>query len=382
MQTIGDHISVEPRFVIDAREAEQRARAEKAEAKRRFEQAERERRIREETERLEREARQASALTDEQKARKAIDEATERYNQEKAARAAKRQAAPPSEPESTPSSTTSRYTGTKSRAKQRREQRRKAQARQQWMMVGGGLGLLAVIGLVVVLSGVFGGGSDAEITLEPTLTFDEAAQAAQAGVESNAEWTPYIQEFDGVPMALVPVGCFEMGSEDGNDNEQPVHTQCIEEPFWIDVHEVTNEQYGELPTGDFCLDVSSEPDQPRVCVDWFAATAHCEDRGARLPTEAEWEYAARGPDSLVYPWGNEWNPDNANWGETEPDETFAVGSFPAGASWVDAQDMTGNVWEWTSSLYEDYPYDSEDGREDDTGDRTGVRRVLRGGSFL
>ena len=206
-------------------------------------------------------------------------------------------------------------------------------------------------------------------------------QRAFVAVQNNNDWQPYIQEFNGIPMALVPVGCFEMGSEDGDSDERPVETICIDEPFWIDVYEVTNEQYGSVR----CSDWSSAPDQPRNCVDWFAATAHCEDRGGRLPTEAEWEYAARGQDSLVYPWGNEYDAqlviseDDPTYGDTE---TAPIGSRPAGASWVGALDMSGNVWEWISSLYEDYLYDSEDGREADTGNRTDVRRVLRGGSFF
>jgi formylglycine-generating enzyme required for sulfatase activity len=120
-------------------------------------------------------------------------------------------------------------------------------------------------------------------------------------------------------------------------------------------------------------------------VTWFDARAFCESRGTEydLPTEAQWEYAARGPNSLVYPWGNEYIADNVigkddpTYGDTS---TAPVGSRPEGTSWVGALGMSGNVWEWTLSEYRDYPYDADDGRNDNL-DSTGVDRVLRGGSF-
>jgi len=225
-------------------------------------------------------------------------------------------------------------------------------------------------------------------TPPPTPTPDPAivAAVAAAGVESNAEWAPYaphIREFDGVEMALVPAGCFMMGSEDGHSDEQPVHEQCFEEPFWIDVTEVTNTQYGSA--SDNCLKRSSEDSQPRICVDWFEAAAYCQSRGARLPTEAEWEYAARGPDGLAYPWGNDFVTDNVVYAINSASQTAEVGSRPAGASWVGAHDLSGNVWEWVSTIYDQdhfqYPYDSDDGREADGSSDSSSLRALRGGSW-
>ena len=218
-------------------------------------------------------------------------------------------------------------------------------------------------------------------------------------VARNGDWAPVIEEFDGVEMALVPAGCFPMGSTDEQVNdalrqceqlrgtgacergwfeqEQPVHTVCFEEPFWIDVYEVTNGQYGSAGTwaGDRL---------PREGVNWADAAAHCASRGARLPSEAEWEYAARGPDGLVFPWGEGfkgsllnacdrgcmWNPEGSGVDDGYA-ETAPVGSYPGGASWVGAMDMSGNVWEWTSSTYEAYG----------TGGGGEERRVLRGGSW-
>ncbi|MEM6283770.1 MAG: SUMF1/EgtB/PvdO family nonheme iron enzyme, partial [Chloroflexota bacterium] len=209
--------------------------------------------------------------------------------------------------------------------------------------------------------------------LPPTNTPDPVT-LARTPVTRNADWTPIERDFDGVTMVLVPAGCFMMGSNEQGD-EQPVHEQCFDEPFWIDKYEVTNAQIGS--TG--CSDWSSEPDQPRNCIDWFGAQAHCESWGAHLPTEREWEYAARGPDSWVYPWGNAFVADNAVYSSNSGGRTAPVGSRPGGVSWVGAYDMSGNVWEWVSSLYRDYEYDASDGREDMT-NRTD-RRVLRGGSW-
>jgi formylglycine-generating enzyme required for sulfatase activity len=192
-------------------------------------------------------------------------------------------------------------------------------------------------------------------------------------VTRNADWEPVIQEFDGVPMALVPVGCFTMGSDHGlAGDEWPDHEQCFDEPFWIDVTEVTNAQYGS--EGAFSGD-----NMPRETVGWGQAAAFCESRGGRLPTEREWEYAARGPDGLDYPWGSQLEPDYVVYHDNAGGQPAEVGSRPEGASWVGALDMAGNVFEWTSSLYAPYPYDPDDGREDPS---SGGQRVLRGGSWF
>jgi sulfatase modifying factor 1 len=179
-----------------------------------------------------------------------------------------------------------------------------------------------------------------------TLAIDERArQLAEAGVSRNADWTPYAEEINSVEMALVPAGCFQMGSNESSD-EQPPHQVCFEEPFWLDVYEVTNEAFGSIG----CESASSEPEQPRNCVSWADALAHCEARGARLPTEAEWEYAARGPDGLVYPWGN---------------------------------DLSGNAWEWINDQYARYYYGTlSDGTINPQGPDSGIDRVIKGGVWL
>jgi formylglycine-generating enzyme required for sulfatase activity len=142
-------------------------------------------------------------------------------------------------------------------------------------------------------------------------------------------------------------------------------------------------------------------------VSWYEAVAYTrwlteqlrasgaigQEEEIRLPTESEWEYAARGPNSLTYPWGNDFDGTRLNfcdanctneWRNTSFDDSYGmitapVGSYPLGASWVGALDMSGNVWEWSLSGYAEYPYVSTDGRNDISRGITG--RVLRGGSW-
>ena len=115
--------------------------------------------------------------------------------------------------------------------------------------------------------------------------------------------------------------------------------------------------------------------QPIENVTWIGAHDYCAWRDARLPTEAEWEYAARGPDGLFYPWGNEYI--SANLLLSSSVQMPDVGSIPRGASWVGALDMSGSLYEWTNSLYRPYPYDPNDGREAGLEDDFG-NRVFRG----
>jgi serine/threonine-protein kinase len=107
------------------------------------------------------------------------------------------------------------------------------------------------------------------------------------------------------------------------------------------------------------------------------AKTYCEWRDARLPTEAEWEKAARGTDERVYPWGNQISCDNANYYKCNGDTT-SVGSYSSGVSPYGIFDMAGNVWEWVSSLYQNYPYSATDGRENLTASGS---RALRGGAW-
>jgi formylglycine-generating enzyme required for sulfatase activity len=209
-------------------------------------------------------------------------------------------------------------------------------------------------------------------------------------VTHNNEWSPVAQTFNGVEMVLVPAGCFTMGTTmiefDYQEDEAPTTDICFDEPFWIDRYEVTNDLYGSAGTFD-------EPEQPRTNITWDTASGFCTARGASLPTEAQWEYAARGPDNLLYPWGNQFDGTRLNYcdancifddyKDNEADDGYAhpapVGSYPGGVSWVGAYDMAGNVWEWTSTIYRPYQYSATDGRENLSD--IDSPRTLRGGTW-
>ncbi|HEX2908746.1 MAG TPA: SUMF1/EgtB/PvdO family nonheme iron enzyme [Phototrophicaceae bacterium] len=220
------------------------------------------------------------------------------------------------------------------------------------------------------------------VTATPEATRDETAispvQLASTPVAHNADWTPVEQELDGVIMVLIPVGCFYMGSSNGSWDEKPVRWQCFDQPFWLDKYEVTNRQFRQFG-GEATIESQWKDDnRPRESIAWFEARDFCMRRDARLPTEMEWEYAARGPNDLIYPWGNEWNPENVVWFNSANNQTAEVGSRTGGVSWVGAFDLSGNVLEWVNTIYQYYPYQANDGREDSN---RIDNRVLRGGAW-
>src|SRR5258708_17494978 len=170
-------------------------------------------------------------------------------------------------------------------------------------------------------------------------------------VPGNTAWQPVSKTFNGAEMVEVRTVCFMMGYEKGRRDEQPVHQICFDKAFWIDRYEVSNGQYGS--DGPF-----AGANKPHSNLTWFEARDFCAKRGARLPTEAEWEYAARGPDSLLYPWGDKFVPDNLVYDGNFNNQLAEIRSRPGADSWVGAYDLAGNAWVWVTSLYPPYPYNA------------------------
>ncbi len=219
---------------------------------------------------------------------------------------------------------------------------------------------------------------------------------------------------DGAILVYVPEGEFRMGS-DVDINEQPIHSVRLD-AFWIDQTEVTNKLFSafvnatdyktDAETAGWAYtwdgfnwaqttgadwqhpngagsDISGRENHPVLQISWNDAVAYCEWADRRLPTEAEWEKAARGTDQRAYPWGNE-----------EPDDhllnflgnvggTTEVGSCPNGVSPYGAYDMSGNAWEWANDWYQDFYYATLEGHVfNPQGPAYGDGKVIRGGSWM
>lgn len=261
------------------------------------------------------------------------------------------------------------------------------------------------------------------LTTAGTLLVSCAATAKEDGVPS-----PLPSE---TPTIRIEGGNYALGSETSRSDAQPVHTVTLE-PFLIDRYEVTVAQFaiylnsldltpiqdapaGRVGSEDLPADAaarllegsSGSEQRPLIALDdshsriavqdgqftseegygnhpvnevtWDGAVAYCSWRGARLPTEAEWEAAARGLDERTYPWGEtQPTPERAVYGRGSG-ETSAIGAHPEGATPEGVQDLAGNVAEWTSSLYQPFPYDASDGREDLS---VIGERVTRGGDHV
>jgi formylglycine-generating enzyme required for sulfatase activity len=197
---------------------------------------------------------------------------------------------------------------------------------------------------------------------------------------------------DGIPMRLVPAGEFTMGSEYGDDDEKPVH-QVYLDAFYMDKYEVTNALYKTcvdangcaLPkktnsyTHSYYYNSSEFDDYPVIYINWDQAVAYCEWRDARLPTEAEWEKAARGIDGRPYPWGVVIDCGKANYSGCKGD-AISVGNYESGKSPYGIYDLAGNVWEWTSDWYSSTYYQNSSFKNP-LGPNSGQYHVLRGGSW-
>lgn len=177
-------------------------------------------------------------------------------------------------------------------------------------------------------------------------------------------------------MVLIPAGVFEMGLDElpldspwGQENAKPKHKIALPD-FFIDRYEVT---YGDYLKFDKSHVLPNRPpNAPVTQVTWTDADSYCSALGKRLPTEVEWEKAARGTDGRTYPWGNVFDPEKSNIGK----QPTAVGSFPEDKSPYGVFDMAGNVSEWTDSWYRPYP-----GNTYKSSDYGIFQKVVRGGAF-
>lgn len=225
-----------------------------------------------------------------------------------------------------------------------------------------------------------------EPTSTPTLTGTEVIEATLTTLPD------YLLDDKRVPMAYIPEGVFPMGNDRGSADEQPIHPVYLD-AFYIDKFEVTNGFYKACVQAKKCQPVRNKGSAirsyyydnrefetyPVIFVDWNMAQAYCKWRGARLPTEAEWEKAARGGTNVTYPWGDTPDCNLANYGNCLGD-TSSVTIYDLGQSRYGNYQMAGNVWEWVSDWYSAVYYLSSP-RENPQGPDTGKQKVLRGGSW-
>jgi len=235
----------------------------------------------------------------------------------------------------------------------------------------------------------------------------EPPAATESPVTSPETPTPGIGSTmtgaDDMTLVYVPAGEFTMGSDQGHPDEKPVQKVNLD-AFWIDQTEVTNKMYSLCVAAGACKQPthtgSSDnfryygnlgfDNYPVIYVDWNMAKAYCEWAGRDLPTEAQWEKAARGPDANIYPWGNTFNGKYLNfcdancsaaWKYVRFNDDYAdvspVGYYPSGKSVYGALDMAGNVWEWVNDWYDVYP-GGNPGVSSNFGQKY---HVLRGGSW-
>jgi len=215
---------------------------------------------------------------------------------------------------------------------------------------------------------------------------EEEKRRAEEEANRKAEKEKKKKGRDEAEMVLIPAGEFWMGSEDGRSDEKPRRRVYLD-AFSIDKYKVTNELYrrfmeatGQAAPGYWGNSTFNAPTQPVVGVNWQNAEAYCRWAGKRLPTEGEWEKAARGTDGRKYPWGEQWDSSRANSSESKLGKTAAVGSYPTGISPYGVHDMAGNVWEWVADWYGENYYQRSPDRNP-KGPESGSYRVLRGGSW-
>lgn len=203
--------------------------------------------------------------------------------------------------------------------------------------------------------------------------------------------TKFIGSHRGGPMVLIPAGEFAMGSDLGQEDEQPVHRVSVK-AFYLDVYETTVSRYAEFlasqkPDAPFKWNeatAGAHENKPAVGVNWYDARDYCRWVGKRLPTEAEWEIAARDTGGRIYPWGSAHpTKGHANAGETRwrgYDSLSNVGRFELGKTPEGVYDLAGNLWEWVADWY-DPTYYQFSARDNPKGPSAGPLRALRGGAW-
>ncbi|MBM3472658.1 MAG: formylglycine-generating enzyme family protein [Armatimonadetes bacterium] len=210
------------------------------------------------------------------------------------------------------------------------------------------------------------------------------ARAYQAWVKRNGPLT-IRQDRSGIELVWVPGGAFRMGSKEGCKDEEPAHRVELD-GFWIGRTEVTVKQWRAVTGSVLGPDNDQGEDHPIVDVSWEECGKFGQKAGLALPTEAQWEYAARGPEGSEYPWGDWWAATLCRSAETRRrhSKTAPVGSFPKGASWCGALDMAGNVAEWCRDWYDKGFYETREARHrnPECTDKQSGNRVLRGGSWF
>ncbi len=293
-------------------------------------------------------------------------------------------------------------------------------------------------GRTAALTAISQGNQSTQPVYTATLETGDTSQTAIPALYDSGETR--LRQKDGEMMVYVPAGKFEMGTQDEeitytltlckeyNQDCGYVNTSQLSRPthivnlssFWIDQYEITNAQYAaflndqgnqveggaawmSIDNPHSLIELANDTYQPKagyaehpvIEVTWYGASAYCEWAGARLPTEAEWEYAARGPESTIFPWGNTFDLTLLNFCDTNCEKfwktadydtgysdgyamTAPVGSYPGGASWCGALDMAGNVHEWVADWMGPYSLTRQ---ENPSGPENGTIKVLKGGAW-
>src|SRR6476620_9772254 len=224
--------------------------------------------------------------------------------------------------------------------------------------------------------------------MTPFETVPEATEDPSSEPESTANEEPLPEE-----MVVIPAGPFVRGTTNGGFDEQPQRTIYLE-TFSIDRYEVTNHQYQEFvqatghrkagPPSRYAKSIGKMrgTNQPVVYVSWDDANEYCRWKGKRLPTEAEWEKAMRGPDGRLWPWGSQEKPNGANWARVQDgyEVSARVGTFLTDKSPYGIMDGAGNVMEWVADWYQESYY-KESPDKDPPSPEFGTYRVMRGGGY-